>query len=261
MALSLVLDLIGGEVFQLFSGSVTRAVDRKAAFRDLLQDIKYTLKSLRRQARVIQQIQQYNLDLSLSNNEIIDIVTQMTKGRELIDSLSGIKFRLWNFCCTNDCAEQLKELNRALESLFDTLQLEQVRDAKETLKLARQNHKDLKKMKVMLEKILQMIDDPEVKGLLRKLVDQNSGDSMDDASTSTPTSNSASGSNTEDEGNGVAQDKNKYICADGVINNASASASSSGLVGAAFGFIKGGAESHQNKLVEAVPKFANASAT
>ncbi|XP_040370021.1 probable disease resistance protein At5g66900 isoform X2 [Rosa chinensis] len=219
MALSLVLDLIGGEVFQLFSGSVTRAVDRKAAFRDLLQDIKYTLKSLRRQARVIQQIQQYNLDLSLSNNEIIDIVTQMTKGRELIDCLSGIKFRLWNFCCTNDCAEQLKELNRALESLFDTLQLEQVRDAKETLKLARQNHKDLKKMKVMLEKILQMIDDPEVKGLLRKLVDQNSGDSMDDASTSTPTSNSASGSNTEDEGNGVAQ------------------ASSSGLVGAAFGLL------------------------
>ncbi|KAM5576444.1 putative disease resistance protein [Rosa sericea] len=200
MALSLVLDLIGGEVFQLFSGSVTRAVDRKAAFRDLLQDIKYTLKSLRRQARVIQQIQQYNLDLSLSNNEIIDLVTQMTKGRELIDSLSGIKFRLWNFCCTNDCAEQLKELNRALESLFDTLQLEQVRDAKETLKLARQNHNDLKKMKVMLEKILQMSEDPEVKGLLRKLVDQNSGDSMDAS-----TSNSASGSNTEDEGNGVAQ--------------------------------------------------------
>ncbi|KAM5576440.1 U-box domain-containing protein 5 [Rosa sericea] len=202
MALSFALDLIGGQVFELLSASVTRAVDRKAAFGDLLQDMKYTLKSLKRQAIVIRQIQEYNLELSLPNDEMIALVTQMTVGRQLVDKLSGIRFRLCNFCCINDLADQLKELNSSLESLFDNLQLEQVRDIKETLKLSRQNRDDLEKMKVMLEKIMQLIDDPEVKGLLKKLVGQNAGGSMN---SSTSTSPLGSGSCTENEGNCVTQ--------------------------------------------------------
>ncbi|XP_040370183.1 U-box domain-containing protein 5 isoform X2 [Rosa chinensis] len=198
MALSFALDLIGGQVFELLSASVTRAVDRKAAFGDLLQDMKYTLKSLKRQAIVIQQIQEYNLELSLPNDEMIALVTQMTVGRQLVDMLSGIRFRLCNFCCINDLADQLKELNSSLESLFDNLQLEQVRDIKETLKLSRQNRDVLEKMKIMLEKIMQMIDDPEVKGLLKKLVEQNAGGSM---KSSPSTSTLGSGSCTENEGN------------------------------------------------------------
>lgn len=202
MALSLALDLIGGPVFDGLSASVSRAMDRDAAFTDLLQHIDHTLKSLKNQAGVIGQIQQYNVELGLSTTEIMRLSTEMDVGKELVDKLSCIKFRLWNFfcCCTSNCAERLRKLNRELGSLFANLQLELIRDIKEILILQRQNRDDFDKMKVTLEKILQKIDDPEVKGLLKNLVEQNSG-----GSTETPTSTSASGSNTEDEGNGVTQ--------------------------------------------------------
>ncbi|KAK9902910.1 hypothetical protein M0R45_001425 [Rubus argutus] len=203
MALSLALDLIGGPVFDGLSASVNRALDRKAAFTDLLQHMKCTLTSLRRQARHIREIQEHNLELGLSNNEIILLATKMGEGKVLVGRLSSIKFRLWLFCCcccTSNCAEQLKELNVVLESLFETLHLEQLRDTKEILKLARQNHDDLEKMKVILQKILQIIDNPEVKGLLKNLVEHNSGGSMESS-----TSTSALGSNTKDEGNGGTQ--------------------------------------------------------
>ncbi|KAK9902918.1 hypothetical protein M0R45_001431 [Rubus argutus] len=63
------------------------------------------------------------------------------------------------------------------------------------LSASRQNRDDLDEIKVMVQKILQVIDHPELKGLLNKL-----GGSMETStstSTSTLSSASASGSNTE----------------------------------------------------------------
>jgi hypothetical protein len=63
------------------------------------------------------------------------------------------------------------------------------------MKLQRQNRDDLDEIKVMVQKILQVIDHPELKGLLNKL-----GGSMETStstSTATLSSASASGSNTE----------------------------------------------------------------
>ncbi|KAK9948835.1 hypothetical protein M0R45_004394 [Rubus argutus] len=169
MALSLALDLVGGPVFDGLSAS----------------------------AGVINEIKQYNVELGLSTIEIMLLSTKMDNGRALVDRLSRIKFRLLNFfcCCTSNCANQLRELNRELGSLFDTLRLEQIRDVKEIMKLQRQNRDDLDEIKVMVQKILQVIDHPELKGLLNKL-----GGSMETStstSTSTLSSASASGSNTE----------------------------------------------------------------
>lgn len=96
------------------------------------------------------------------------------------------------------CDNQLYELNRFLVRLLDKLQLQQARDVKEILKLSRQNRDNLDEMNGLLKTILLQINDPEMKGLVKKLLDQNAVDS-------TETSTLASGSNTGREGNEEAE--------------------------------------------------------
>ncbi|KAM5576460.1 hypothetical protein ABKV19_007367 [Rosa sericea] len=175
------LEFIGGEIFNLLNKSVKRAVKRRVAFKTLLQDMRRTLKSLKTQARVIQQIRQLNLELDLPNDDIGDLEAKVIEGTQLVDMLSAMKFRLWNFCCTNDCARQLTELNDSLEELLQKLKLPLTRDVKEILKWVRKINDD----------------QDEIKGLLKTLIlQQNGGNNSMEASTS------ASGSNTQIEGNG-----------------------------------------------------------
>lgn len=50
---------------------------------------------------------------------------------------------MWNYCCLNDYSEQIVELDRALKRLLQKLKMQEARDVKEVLVLARQNRDKL----------------------------------------------------------------------------------------------------------------------
>lgn len=158
---------------------VSRAVDKKAAFKVSLKDMKRTLESLKEQAGVIREIEAFNVELSLRNDAIDDLRTQMIEGSQLICRLSGVG-GIITYCCTSGCAEQLDELNRRLESLLGNLRLQHARDIKEILKYVRKSDDDLDELKQMVKRLLSL----------------NEKESKE---------TSASETNTENEGNGEKQ--------------------------------------------------------
>nr|XP_004288071.2 PREDICTED: uncharacterized protein LOC101305792 isoform X2 [Fragaria vesca subsp. vesca] len=172
------LELIGGGTFGVLYDRVSRAVDKNVAFKERVKDMKRTLESLTEQAGVIREIGAFNVELSLRNDAIDDLHTQMIEGSQLICRLSGVG--IITYCCTDGCAEQLDELNRCLESFLGNLKLQQARDIKEILKYVRKSDDDVE----------------ELKQMVKKLLSQNEKESKE---------TSASKTNTENEGNGEKQ--------------------------------------------------------
>ncbi|BFG38935.1 hypothetical protein CerSpe_252090 [Prunus speciosa] len=133
------LEFIGGTLFTLLYDGVKQAISKSGTFKSLLGDLKSTLDSL--VARDIQQIGEHNVELGLPNEEIEGLTMLMEEGVKLVEKLSN--FRMWKYCCLNDYTEQIAELDRALKRLLQKLKLQEARDVKEVLLLARQNRDKL----------------------------------------------------------------------------------------------------------------------
>ncbi|KAM1046603.1 hypothetical protein PS2_025838 [Malus domestica] len=153
------LESIGGTLFtQLYDG-VKQAMSKSGRFKTLLGDLKSTLDSL--EPRDIQQIGEHNVELGLPNEEIESLQMQMEDGVKLVGKLSN--FRIWNYCCLDDYAQQIVELDRALKRLLIKLQMQEARDVKEVWVLSRQNREKLDEVNRRLLDI-------------RKLLQQRAGD-------------------------------------------------------------------------------------
>ena len=84
---------------------------------------------------------------------------------KLVGKLSN--FRMWNYCCLDDYAQQIVELDRALKRLLLKLKMQEARDVKEVLVLSRQNLDNLDEVNRRLWDI-------------RKLLQQRAGDVVED---------------------------------------------------------------------------------
>ncbi|CAB4310674.1 unnamed protein product [Prunus armeniaca] len=145
MALELVGGAVLGTVFAALHDVVKVALGRTVMqFKPLLGDLKFTLDSLK--PRIIQQIGEHNLVLGLPNEEIDRLQQQMEEGVKLVDKLS--KLSMWNcsiWCNCCNCTmpsyiDKLVELDRSLRILLEILKLQEARDVKEALLLARKIH-------------------------------------------------------------------------------------------------------------------------
>ncbi|XP_048423149.1 uncharacterized protein LOC103953968 isoform X1 [Pyrus x bretschneideri] len=157
------LEFIGGTLFtQLYDG-VKQAMSKSGTIKTLLGDLKSTLDSL--EPRDIQQIGDHSVELGLLNEEIRSLQMQMEDGVKLVRKLSN--FRMWNYCCLDDYAQQIVELDRALKRLLIKLKMQEERDVKEVLVLSRQNRNKLDEVNRRLLDI-------------RKLLQQRAGDVVED---------------------------------------------------------------------------------
>ncbi|RXI05685.1 hypothetical protein DVH24_017727 [Malus domestica] len=148
------LEFIGGTLFTLLYDGVKQAMSKSGTFKTLLGDLKSTLDSL--EPRDIQQIGEHNVELGLPNEEIESLQMQMEDGVKLVGKLSNL--RMWNYCCLDDYAQQIVELDRALKRF---------KDVKEVLVLSRQNRDKPDEVNRRLLDI-------------RKLLQQRAGDAVED---------------------------------------------------------------------------------
>ncbi|KAM1788364.1 hypothetical protein ACFX11_038669 [Malus domestica] len=145
MALALVGGAAVGALFGALYDVVKVAVGKTAMqYRPLLGDLKFTLDSLR--PRIIQQIGDHNVELGLPNDEIESLQRQMEEGIELVRKLSNVGMwncNIWCSCCNctkPSYTDQLVEFDRSLRILLEILRLQEARDVKEALLLARKIH-------------------------------------------------------------------------------------------------------------------------
>ncbi|KAL6227308.1 hypothetical protein ACLB2K_001267 [Fragaria x ananassa] len=122
------------------------------SFKSLPENIKFSLEILK---PVIEKIGDHNLELGLPDEEIEYILTEMMVGAKLVQRAS--KVRKWN-CIKSYYTDQLIELDASVKRLLHILIIQRVRDAKETLILARKHQdqlittaKDAKETLVMAE--------------------------------------------------------------------------------------------------------------
>ncbi|XP_048445470.1 uncharacterized protein LOC103949296 isoform X1 [Pyrus x bretschneideri] len=142
MALSLVGGAAIGALFGALYDVVKISIGKTAMqYKPLLRDLKFTLDSLR--PRIIQQIGEHNVELGISNEDIESLQRQMVEGTELVRMLSNRgTWSCYILCSCCNCnkpsyAEQLVELDRSLRILLEILKLQEARDVKEVLLLAR----------------------------------------------------------------------------------------------------------------------------
>ncbi|TQD95831.1 hypothetical protein C1H46_018573 [Malus baccata] len=117
------LEFISGTLFMLLYDGVKQAMSKSGTFKTLLGDLKSTLDSL--EPRDIQQIGEHNVELGLPNEEIESLQMQMEDGVKLVGKLSNL--RMWNYCCLDDYAQQIVELDRALKRLLIKLKMQEAR--------------------------------------------------------------------------------------------------------------------------------------
>ncbi|KAL6224764.1 hypothetical protein ACLB2K_003619 [Fragaria x ananassa] len=134
-------ELVGGAVlgaaFGVLFDVVKKAVDKPTTFKSLLENIKFSLEFLK---PVIENIGKHNEELILPDEEIEYLITEMKQGVKLVQKSS--KVSKWN-CMKSYYMDQLIELDASLKRLFQILMVQGVRDAKETLILARKNTSQL----------------------------------------------------------------------------------------------------------------------
>ncbi|CAL8170837.1 unnamed protein product [Prunus armeniaca] len=103
--------------------------------------LKSTLDSL--QPLIIAQIEEHNVQLGLPNDLIESLKKQMEEGTRLVQGLSNLHILHLMFNCTTHHTEQLVTLDDRLKMLSESLKIQEARDMKETLLLARQSFKKL----------------------------------------------------------------------------------------------------------------------
>ncbi|XP_024181734.1 probable serine/threonine-protein kinase CST [Rosa chinensis] len=179
-------EFVGGAVlgaaFGVLFDVVKKAVDKPTAFKSLLQNIKFSLEFLK---PVIEKIGEHNVELGLPDEEIKHLITEMKEGVKLVQKSS--KVSNWN-CMRSYYTDQLIELDGSLKRLFHILMVQGVRDAKETLILARKHQdqlietaKDAKETLVLAQKNTSQLtesvnDGKETLELARKNADQSAKD-------------------------------------------------------------------------------------
>ncbi|XP_062002507.1 probable serine/threonine-protein kinase CST [Rosa rugosa] len=179
-------EFVGGAVlgaaFGVLFDVVKKAVDKPTAFKSLLENIKFSLEFLK---PVIEKIGEHNVELGLPDEEIKHLITEMKEGVKLVQKSS--KVSKWN-CMKSYYTDQLIELDGALKRLFHILMVQGVRDAKETLILARKHQdqlietaKDAKETLVLAQKNTSQLtesvkDGKETIELARKNADQSAKD-------------------------------------------------------------------------------------
>ncbi|KAI5329288.1 hypothetical protein L3X38_028685 [Prunus dulcis] len=145
MALALVGGAAIGALFGALYDVVKESMDRTVLqYKPLLGDLKFTLESLR--PRIVQQIGDHNVELGLPNDDIESLQRQMEEGIVLVRKLSNIGMwncYAWGSCCNctkPSYGDQLVDLDRSLRILLEILKLQEARDVKEVLFLARKIH-------------------------------------------------------------------------------------------------------------------------
>ncbi|KAM5572313.1 hypothetical protein ABKV19_012396 [Rosa sericea] len=118
-------------------------------FKPLLAALRSTLDSI--QPLIIRQIGEHNLKLDLPNEEIRELEKQMKEGEELICKLS--KLRWWNRIKSR-YTSQLVELDRSLKGLLKQVLMQQARDIKENLLVAKQTARQLVEFQEFNERLL-----------------------------------------------------------------------------------------------------------
>jgi hypothetical protein len=116
---------------------VQKAVNKPTTFKSLLKNIKFSLDFLK---PMIEKIGEHNVELGLPDEEVKYLVLDMEEGVKLVQKSS--KVSKWN-CMKSYYTDQLIELDGSLKRLFHILMVQGVRDAKETLILARKHQDQL----------------------------------------------------------------------------------------------------------------------
>lgn len=146
----LVLGAVLGTAFTVLYAAVDQAtVSKLKKFKPLLGALQSTLDSI--QPLVIKQIAEYNVKLELPNDEIEKLVKQMEEGEKLVLKLS--KLRFWNRIKSR-YTDQLVELDRSLKGLLKHIVMQQARDVKENLLVAKQTATQLFQFQEFNEKLL-----------------------------------------------------------------------------------------------------------
>lgn len=135
------LDLVGVAAIEALSREVYDVVSKSMGTttmhcKPFLLDLKVTIQCL--QPRLIQQIEDHNVELDLENDELQILQRQMEEVRELIRKLP--KARTWNryIWCTKPCySNQIVELDHPLRESLNWLKCQENRADNEDSLLAK----------------------------------------------------------------------------------------------------------------------------
>ncbi|XP_024174406.1 uncharacterized protein LOC112180138 [Rosa chinensis] len=140
-----------GTVFTMLYDVVKEClvVGKFMQFKPLLGALKSTLDSI--QPLIIQKIGEHNLKLGLPNDEIQNLEKQMREAEKLVVKLS--KLRMWNRIKSR-YTDQLVELDGTLKRLLKQVLMQQARDVKENLMVAKETAQQLVEMQEFNERLL-----------------------------------------------------------------------------------------------------------
>ncbi|KAM5572311.1 hypothetical protein ABKV19_012394 [Rosa sericea] len=140
-----------GTVFTMLYDVVKEGlvVGKFMQFKPLLGALKSTLDSI--QPLIIQQIGEHNLKLGLPNDEIQNLEKQMREAEKLVLKLS--KLRMWNRIKSR-YTDQLVELDGTLKRLLKQVLMQQARDVKENLMVAKETAQQLVEIQEFNERLL-----------------------------------------------------------------------------------------------------------
>lgn len=162
------LGAVLGTAFTVLYAVVDQAtIGKFNKFKPLLGALQSTLDSI--QPLVIKQIGEYNVKLELPNDEIEKLVKQMEEGEKLVLKLS--KLRFWNRI-KSLYTDQLVELDGCLKGLLKHIVMQQARDIKENLLVAKQTATQLVQFQEFNERLLRerMLLQEDAKDLQEKFV-------------------------------------------------------------------------------------------
>lgn len=145
------LDFVGAVAIEALSGEVydvvSKSMDTTAMhYKPFLVDLKVTIQCL--QPRLIQQIEDHNVELDLKDDELQSLQRQMEEVRELVRNLP--KARTWNryIWCTKPCyPNQIVELDHSLRELLNRLKCQENRVDNEDSLLAKKTAVKLDELK------------------------------------------------------------------------------------------------------------------
>ncbi|KAH7514769.1 hypothetical protein FEM48_Zijuj11G0125600 [Ziziphus jujuba var. spinosa] len=124
--------------FGLLFDAVRDVNNNTSKFKFQLKRIKGKLEAL---DPLIKQIKEFDSELDLQKWEARDFEEQMTEGERVVRFCPQL--HLWNIRKKHHCTEKLLELDESLKRLMQILQIQIIRDLKETLILTNDIHRKI----------------------------------------------------------------------------------------------------------------------
>lgn len=139
--------------FRLLFDAVKEIIDRTSMFKFNLKKIEGKLEALE---PLIKERKQFDSELDLQKWEASEFEEKMLEGEKVVRICSQI--HPWNIRKKHSCTEKLQELDETLKRLMQILQIQIVRDMKETLVLTKDVHRKIMANKGKIGDVDQVFD-------------------------------------------------------------------------------------------------------